>query len=78
MIKKQFVHTVVASLCLCAVLFSNMAAPLEYAVVSDSEENSAIVYSERTEWRYRFNNNVLEKRLWSITEERWLTDWMPV
>ncbi len=34
--------------------------------------------AEQTEWHYRINNGVLEKRLWSITYGRWLTDWIPV
>lgn len=33
---------------------------------------------EETEWRYRINNGVFEKRLWSVTNLIWLTDWMPV
>ncbi|MBR3018771.1 MAG: hypothetical protein IKH57_17095 [Clostridia bacterium] len=34
--------------------------------------------AEQTQWYYRINNGVLEKRLWSITYQRWLTDWIPV
>jgi hypothetical protein len=34
--------------------------------------------AEETEWRYRVVNGALEKRLWSITQRIWLTDWMPV
>ena len=37
-----------------------------------------ILRAEQTEWYYRINNGVLEKRLWSITYGRWLTDWIPV
>ena len=31
---------------------------------------------ERVEWRYRTYNGVRQKRLWSITYGRWLTDWI--
>jgi hypothetical protein len=33
--------------------------------------------AEETVWSYRINNGILEKRLWSVTNLRWLTDWMP-
>lgn len=35
-------------------------------------------YAEQLKWYYRDNNGVIEKRLWSITYQRWVTDWMPV
>lgn len=34
--------------------------------------------AEQTQWYYRINNGVPEKRLWSITYQRWLTDWIPI
>ena len=33
---------------------------------------------EQTEWIYRNHNGNLEKRLWSITYGKWLTDWIYV
>lgn len=34
-------------------------------------------YAEETKWYYRMYNGQLQKRLWSDTEKKWLTDWMP-
>lgn len=31
---------------------------------------------EETKWFYRTYNGKLQKRLWSVTHEKWLTDWM--
>lgn len=31
--------------------------------------------AEKTEWRYRFVDGKMQKRLWSITHLKWLTDW---
>lgn len=31
---------------------------------------------EQTRWEYRVNNGNYEKRLWSITYNKWLTDWI--
>lgn len=33
---------------------------------------------EETTWYYRVHNGMLQKRLWSITYGRWLTDWLDV
>jgi hypothetical protein len=41
-------------------------------------EDNATAEQEVTEWYFRVNNNRIEKRLWSITFGRWLTDWMPI
>ena len=40
--------------------------------------NEPTLRAEETEWRYRVYNGQLQKRLWSKTSGRWLTDWMPV
>lgn len=36
----------------------------------------ASVLAEQTVWRTRIYNGKLQKRLWSYTENRWLTDWI--
>lgn len=33
---------------------------------------------EETEWYYRDIDGKIQKRLWSITENKWLTNWMDV
>ena len=32
--------------------------------------------AEETEWAYRVHDGVLQKRLWSNTYAKWLTDWI--
>lgn len=32
--------------------------------------------ADTTTWYYRVSNGILQKRLWSITEAKWLTDWI--
>ena len=34
--------------------------------------------AEETEWFIRINNGRVEKRLWSYTYGKWLTDWIDV
>ena len=42
-----------------------------------SVADSVSTYAEQVEWIYRNNNGVIEKRLWSYTYGKWLTDWIP-
>ena len=40
--------------------------------------NSNEVKINQTKWYYRTYNGREQKRLWSITEGKWLTDWMDI
>lgn len=44
---------------------------------SQKANAEAVTRAEQTEWRYRVYNGQKQKRLWSITNECWLTEWMP-
>ena len=46
--------------------------------INDNSSNGITARAEETEWRYRFYNGETQKRLWSITYARWLTDWLPL
>lgn len=64
-----------------ALLTMNVIATSAFAVASPkSALNDTIItpQSEQTEWIFRNNNGVIQKRLWSITYGVWLTDWMNV
>ena len=42
-----------------------------------SEKSSIMPMAEEVEWYFRYNDEgVLQKRLWSITNECWLTAWI--
>lgn len=36
------------------------------------------VRAEETEWCFQIVDGQVQRRLWSITYNKWLTDWMPV
>ena len=64
-----------------ALLTMNVIAASALAVdVPKTPTNDAIItpMHEQTEWVYRYNNGVLQKRLWSNTYAVWLTDWINV
>jgi len=44
---------------------------------SQKSNVEAVTRTEQTEWRYRVYKGERQKRLWSITNECWLTEWMP-
>ena len=46
--------------------------------ISTVEEGGVTPASEETIWYQRIYNGMLQKRLWSITYQKWLTDWIDV
>lgn len=71
--KKHFLAVFVALMCMVTLL----AAPVQ-AYAPPGGEDQAITYSDTVRWYFRTNHGVEEMRLWSITQGRWLTDWVPV
>ncbi len=45
------------------------------AAAEISNAGKPVVRVQKTEWRYRTHEGRLQKRLWSITKGKWLTDW---
>ncbi|NCB62567.1 MAG: hypothetical protein EOM52_02975 [Clostridia bacterium] len=57
-------------------LIIGIATPAMAATPQKISESAMIsTRGEQTEWRFRTTNGYLEKRLWSLTYNRWLTDW---
>lgn len=52
------------------------AAELAAANLPDGEGHEAVIMSEKTIWRYRIYKGVSQKRLWSVTYQRWKTKWI--
>lgn len=71
--KKRILAIFIAVMCAVTLL----VAPVQ-AYAPPSGEDQAVTYSDTVRWYYRNNNGVMEMRLWSITQQRWLTDWVPV
>lgn len=67
------------AMCICLTLSLPAFADGSRSAAEDAGNREASVErAEQTEWRYRVYNGQPQKRLWSITYERWLTDWMPL
>lgn len=48
------------------------------ALPVEMDENSAAPHVEETVWYERYYQGRWQKRLWSITNECWLTDWIDI
>lgn len=74
--------TVVALLLVLSMVgscVSALAAETVFPIQPAQAEDSGISpQAEETVWYTRVHDGMLQKRLWSITNERWLTDWIDV
>ncbi len=70
------------SLMLAVILCLSLSATAfaDYAVFAGSGESggASVQRAEQTKWVFRTYNGNIEKRLWSITYGKWLTDWIYV
>lgn len=74
--KKCVVLFVTAILSFCCIL--PISAFAENSQHDQVEVTSVQPRTEEKVWKFRENNGYLEKRLWSITYGKWLTDWIIV
>lgn len=73
----------VVALLLALLAFGNcmsvMAAEATIpALPVEADENSATPYAEETVWYERYYEGRWQRRLWSITNRCWLTDWIDI
>lgn len=74
----------IVALLLSTLMLLTSAAALEYdSGVSQADQTASIEnpiepQAEQTVWYTRHYNGKRQKRLWSITYRRWLTDWIDV
>lgn len=71
-------------LSLCMILITLLTiAPTAFAIgnisaTTTSTSNQITPKIDETEWVFRTYNGLFQKRLWSYTEGKWLTDWITV
>ncbi len=74
--------TVVALLLVLSMVGSCVSALAAEAVTpilpAQAEDSGIAPHAEETVWCTRVHNGILQKRLWSITNGRWLTDWIDI
>jgi hypothetical protein len=76
--RKGILKLVAAIITLSCILPTASALAADSTVSVQGTNSTVAIQAEQTEWYYRNNNGIMEKRLWSITYGVWRTDWMPV
>lgn len=71
--KKILSVFIALSICFSA---SMIALAVESKPTAETVSTDFVILVEQTQWRYRYYENQLQKRLWSLTYEIWLTDWI--
>ncbi len=70
--------SVIFALILCfSLALPVLALGSEQVPETATDEEIIVMRAEQTMWYYRVTNGAREKRLWSLTYGKWLTDWMP-
>lgn len=76
---------IVSLLLSLALFFSFSVTALAEFTDAQEDEMTTVVYqedqtrAEETKWYYRIvDNSIVQKRLWSITYRKWLTDWITI
>ena len=73
---KKFLFTCISSTALLLAIYT-VPTFAEPSFQIDPQQISSSARAEQIEWRYRTYKGKKQRRLWSITYEKWLTDWMP-
>ena len=75
----------IITLFITLIMCSTLLVPSAFADVAEADSSvsakeTSIVEPlvEQTAWVWRINNGYYEKRLWSNTYGKWLTDWIVV
>lgn len=73
---QKSIRKLVASTMICSCLTAGLVSFAYAAEVPEStDENGPVARLEEKKWYYRVVDGRLQRRLWSITEGVWLTDW---
>lgn len=71
-----FIFALMVCLSLSFPAFADNIVTDDFADIVTSSDIQPL--AEETEWFVRIRNGMIEKRLWSYTYGKWLTDWIVV
>ncbi len=63
--------------CLSVMIVPMFECTVQAAELTVSEETPAVTRGGRYEWHYKDVDGQRYKRLWDITNQIWVTDWIP-
>lgn len=73
--KKCFMYLAIALLLVVVSRGVIVSAAEASAAVEEMQNQSIVPYAEETIWIFRIVDGRLQKRLWSQTYGKWLTEW---
>ena len=74
-LKKSFVRFLALALLMATAMLSTGYTAYAQEINVNSKNGDVVIFAEQTEWYFRIVDGRLQKRLWSITWGKWLTDW---
>lgn len=74
-LKKSFIRFLSLMLLMVTALLSTGYTAYAQDINIDSTNGDVTIFAEQTEWRYRVVDGYLQRRLWSLTWGKWLTEW---
>lgn len=80
-LKRWFFRAMIISCVFTAPIGFASAAPKEDSLPPPPgfmRDTKVVPYVNVTKWFYRYDNGHIDKRLWSYTYFKWMTDWIRV
>lgn len=74
-IKRFFVRFLSLGILMVTALLSTGYTAQAQEVNVNSTNGDVVIFAEQTEWRFRVVDGRLQRRLWSLTWGKWLTEW---
>lgn len=74
-LKRFFVRFFLLTLLMVSTLLSTGYMAHAQEININSTNGDVVIFAEQTEWRYRVVDGYLQRRLWSLTWGKWLTEW---
>ncbi|HCX62229.1 hypothetical protein [Sedimentibacter sp.] len=74
-LKKSFARFLSLTLLMVTALLSTGYTAYAQKINIDSTSGDVVIFAEETQWYFRTVDGRIQKRLWSITWGKWLTEW---
>lgn len=76
MYKKNIFTYIALSFAIAGTISTSHKIIYNIPTINIQETVGVTPYSEETKWYYRTVDGKLQKRLWSLTYKKWLTNWI--
>lgn len=74
-LKKSFIRFLSLALLMVTALLSTGYMVHAQEINIDSTNGDVVIFAEETQWYYRTVDGRIQRRLWSLTWGKWLTEW---